>query len=306
MSELDKNSEISNISFDHSGAHIALCHESQGFSANNRPKPLLIKSEDVDITDEAKVDLKKVAEVKVEMSMVDFLVKFMSMWRTDAEALAMLLGYTVETYEESTYEDYIAAQIDGVSLLSKSSDTSLSTASEKDLKELKTFMDTFEKVKQNSASGEDSELNVEKADTSHPTQSPDGITNDKGEMMPEITELEKANKELQDRLVELEKAATEKEDLLKSLIAKEEKEKEDAFMSLVKSFSFVGEDKQADIAKALIEADSQDLVDILEKAQEAIEKSVTVEDGFDSTVKGDVKDKSLAEMIKQKYKKAEV
>ncbi len=55
--ELDPAKEITDITFDFEGAHIALCHKTQGFSANNMPQPLLIKAEDTEITDEVKATL---------------------------------------------------------------------------------------------------------------------------------------------------------------------------------------------------------------------------------------------------------
>lgn len=54
---LDPENEITDITFDFEGAHMALCHKTQGYSANNKPQPMLIKAEDEKITDEAKDSL---------------------------------------------------------------------------------------------------------------------------------------------------------------------------------------------------------------------------------------------------------
>ena len=55
--ELNPENEILEITFDHEGAHIALCHKAQGFGANGRPEALLIKSDEVVITDEMQGEL---------------------------------------------------------------------------------------------------------------------------------------------------------------------------------------------------------------------------------------------------------
>ncbi|MCP4392703.1 MAG: hypothetical protein GY804_00255 [Alphaproteobacteria bacterium] len=51
---LNPENEITEITFDFEGSHLALCHKTQGFSANNKPQPILIKADDEQITDEAK------------------------------------------------------------------------------------------------------------------------------------------------------------------------------------------------------------------------------------------------------------
>jgi len=44
MNDLPKGAELKDITFDHEGAHLAVCHASQGYSANGRPDALLLKS----------------------------------------------------------------------------------------------------------------------------------------------------------------------------------------------------------------------------------------------------------------------
>lgn len=71
---------------------IALTHKDQGYSANNRPVSLLMKS---DISpDNLTVDVVKALEqVQLSISMEDFLRKFFDMWSDDAELLTKLLGF---------------------------------------------------------------------------------------------------------------------------------------------------------------------------------------------------------------------
>lgn len=74
---------------------IALCHESQGFSANLRPVSLLMKS---DLAPEqiTKDVVKALRQVTVDMSFEEFLRRFFDMWSSDAELLTKLLGFETE------------------------------------------------------------------------------------------------------------------------------------------------------------------------------------------------------------------
>lgn len=74
---------------------IALCHESQGYSANLRPVSLLMKS---DLAPEqiTKDVVKALRQVTVDMSFEEFLRRFFDMWSSDAELLAKLLGFETE------------------------------------------------------------------------------------------------------------------------------------------------------------------------------------------------------------------
>lgn len=59
MTDLSKHTELTDITFDHEGAHLAVCHVSQGYSANGRPDALLFKSAEP-ITKSALASLKDV------------------------------------------------------------------------------------------------------------------------------------------------------------------------------------------------------------------------------------------------------
>lgn len=74
---------------------IALCHKSQGYSANMRPVSLLMKS---DLAPEqiTKDVVKALRQVTVDMSFEEFLRRFFDMWSSDAELLAKLLGFETE------------------------------------------------------------------------------------------------------------------------------------------------------------------------------------------------------------------
>ncbi|HDH8532567.1 TPA: hypothetical protein PJM12_005353, partial [Escherichia coli] len=58
---------------------IALCHKAQGYSANNRPVSLLMKS---DLKPEQLTDdiVKALRQVTVELSFEEYLRRFFDMW----------------------------------------------------------------------------------------------------------------------------------------------------------------------------------------------------------------------------------
>lgn len=74
---------------------IALCHEAQGFSANNRPISLLMKSdlEPEQLTEDI---VKALRQVTVDLSFEEYLMRFFGLWAYDAKKLAALLGFEIE------------------------------------------------------------------------------------------------------------------------------------------------------------------------------------------------------------------
>lgn len=63
---LDKKKKICKFSFDGEGNHIALTHKLQGYSANNRPDPLIVKADEVVFNEEILKDLLKVNTKQTE------------------------------------------------------------------------------------------------------------------------------------------------------------------------------------------------------------------------------------------------
>lgn len=61
--ELKKYREIREVSFDHDGAHIALCHAAQGGSANGWHNPLLLKSKEAVVNIEVLKSLQELGEL---------------------------------------------------------------------------------------------------------------------------------------------------------------------------------------------------------------------------------------------------
>jgi len=95
---------LTNISFEHEGAHLALTSKTinQG-SANGHNKGLIMKGT-AQFSDEF---IEKMQAVRVTMELPDFLEKFFHLYEEDAEVLAAMMGYTpdAETPEGENAED---------------------------------------------------------------------------------------------------------------------------------------------------------------------------------------------------------
>lgn len=90
---------LSNINFEAEGSHLALVHKVQGGAANNT-KTLVMKA-----TDKYSPEfIQKASQVKVTLSLPDFLEKFFHVWGDDAEILATLFGYTPSEDDSGEYE----------------------------------------------------------------------------------------------------------------------------------------------------------------------------------------------------------
>lgn len=131
--------KLSEISFEQDGAHIALTHKSQGYSANGKPYALIMKSKSQEF-------IEKIQQVKVTLELPDFLERFFHLWGDDAKVLAYMMGYIepAETQEmekeEATaeFQDWIKERVSGFEILkslkeSKNSSLALVAMDEKDI-----------------------------------------------------------------------------------------------------------------------------------------------------------------------------
>lgn len=104
---------LTNIKFEHEGAHVALVGKHQGGPANG-VTTLVYKA--LDVSEEI---VQKASEVTVTLSFHDFLRKFFGMYWEDAEVLARALGYEgAPDYDpEMTHKDYIDKKVEAISIL---------------------------------------------------------------------------------------------------------------------------------------------------------------------------------------------
>lgn len=91
--------KLTDINFEKEGSHLALVHKVQGGGANGRTT-LVMKA-----TDKYSPEfIEKASQVKVTLSLPDFLEKFFHIWGDDAEILATLFGYTPSEDDSGEYE----------------------------------------------------------------------------------------------------------------------------------------------------------------------------------------------------------
>lgn len=109
----DAKRRLTDIKFEHQGAHVALVGKHQGGPANGITT-LVYKA--LNVSDEL---VEKANEVTITLSFHDFLRKFFGMYWEDAEVLARALGYegAPEYDPEMTHKDYVDAKVSAISIL---------------------------------------------------------------------------------------------------------------------------------------------------------------------------------------------
>lgn len=88
---------------------ISVCHREQGYSANQRPYSLIMKSNEMLSDELITVDIiKSLKHIAVKLTFEDFLNKFFSIYYSDAEMLTKLMGFEtnleIEAMENPTDE----------------------------------------------------------------------------------------------------------------------------------------------------------------------------------------------------------
>lgn len=100
--------KLSDITFEHEGAHVALVSKDVGGPANGHDYALVMKA------NYSKEFIEKMQQVRVTMELPEFLRKFFSVYYEDAEVLARMMGYVEpeDDTEVDSYEDYYEKQIE--------------------------------------------------------------------------------------------------------------------------------------------------------------------------------------------------
>lgn len=235
---LDPLKEILSLSFDHEGAHMAMCHKAQGFGANGRPEALIIKS-DAEITDEVLADAELIKSGK------DLPDKKDSLSEGDPD---------VKT------EEIIG---DG---------------------------DNSKQPSENNSKQTQGELMATDQEKLEKTQ------NDLDALMAKFETMEKAAETAE---LEKSKMATKIEAFEKAA----EKEAFEKVKTQVASYSFITDEDQEEVTKSLIELDSGLVIDLLDKAQAAVDAVEKVQ-GAEGTNEFSMQksSSSLMDKLKAKHK----
>jgi len=102
---------LTDIKFEHEGAHVALVGKHQGGPANGITT-LVYKA--LDVSQEL-VD--KAGEVTVTLPFNEFLRKFFGMYWEDSNVLAQALGFEAESEQPADYKEYIDSKVAAISIL---------------------------------------------------------------------------------------------------------------------------------------------------------------------------------------------
>lgn len=106
--------KLSDLTFEHDGAHIALTAKSQGGPANAHDYALVLKSNKF-----SKEAIEKMQQVQVTLELPEFLRRFFDMYYTDSEVLARLMGYVPSDNTEDEYdsESYYAERLSAFTVM---------------------------------------------------------------------------------------------------------------------------------------------------------------------------------------------
>lgn len=309
---------ITDLTFDHDGAHLALCSKSQG-AANNWNKALIMKGHNFSTE-----IIQKMQAVQVTMSIPDFLKKFFWLMEEDAKFLASIMGYVEPPEDESQesiddYNEWVKDNFESFSIIkslheSKNLPESLSKLTGEQYLSVLTDQAVIEKALKEFADGSKPEANtsatnVEKtkveasASKVTKTKKEKNMTQAAPEMVEKsaLTVLEKA---MDEQKVQLQKAL----DMVKAFEDEKKqaviKSKTDAVTALVKDA------KQAEVlVKAALALDTQEdfeaLVGVVKALVEQVDKSDLFKEVGASASADETKteESSLTKLIKSKFNK---
>lgn len=277
---------LTDITFEHEEAHLALCSKSQG-AANNWNKALIMKANNF-----SPEMIQKMQAIQVTMTIPDFLERFFMLWEEDVEFLSQLLGYVEPPEDEQSeaiddYNKWIEERFQSFSIIkslheAKSLPDALSKLTEQDYLDILTDQLEIEKAlkaldKESKDSKADTSTQVEskvEASASRKKNKEKNMTQATPEMV-EKSALTAIEKQMQETQVELQKAreqvkqyeAEKKQAIVKS--------KTDAVTAVVKD-----EKQAAVIAKAALALESDEDFTAFVEVVKALQAQVEASDAF--------------------------
>lgn len=300
---------ITSIDFSKEGAHVALVSKTINGGPANQYDVLLTKGMQ-DISEDV---LQKAAEVRVELSFVDFLRKFFDMYYSEAEALARFLGYEIsdEDVTPMTHEQYIDSQIENMTLLKSANKSADLNVFLKELGAEETVQLLEVQSKLEKAFGEQPNVLEDNPDNNQLEENSD--MHDIEEIMKSAegqaflaAELEKAKDEGRAEIqTQLDEAVADLEKALNT-IDEHEKQKAEAEAALRKSrlSEVVGEDEVEELFKSIGGLEDEAFETVLKsfesKTKAMDESDLTKEVGVGGEGTAD-EDSATAEYLRNKY-----
>lgn len=314
--------KLSDISFQHEGAHVALVSKEQGGPANLHDYALVLKANKF-----SEEFVEKMQQVRVTMELPDFLQKFFGMWSEDAKVLATMMGYVepAETQEmeneeaQAEVEDWIKSRMEAFEILKAAHDSDnlaavLSELSEEQylamLKDQELIEKAFENESKLSASaGADdtspaSEVKEEEVSASINKENLEKSTMDENQKeMVEKATLDLLQKSFDEQKVALEKALETLAVYEAEKKAAIEKARKDQLVAAVKD-----EAKAETLFKAVkdvADEEFQAVVKTLTEMQESVEKSALFQEQGSSAQEETevIQESAVAKLLKAKQAK---
>lgn len=295
---LDEYEEIVDVSFDNENPHLAVCSKTQGYSANGWHTSLLMKSEDIQITEDV---IKALQQITVKLSFEEFLRRFFGMYSSDAELLTKILGMETEFENyllENALEDpldaapmYLEEALDKFNIM-KGAETIKDIPPEDFISILnlqKAFEDgveqfdiTFDEESPQSEGvvvaldkhSDKDDTEVTPSDTNTITITEESMNKDELIKSAEFQELIKAQveaakaeaeaiiKAAQDELTEAKEELTKAAEIVNAYKEKEAQKRKEGFTNFVKSLSFVDEENKEGLVEVLMSANDVDGFDL--------------------------------------------
>lgn len=310
--------KLSDISFQHEGAHVALVSKEQGGPANLHDYALVLKANKF-----SEEFVEKMQQVRVTMELPDFLRKFFGMYGDEAEILARMMGYekpeSDDAEEVQTYEDYIQSKMEAFEILKSAheSENLAAVLSELDeeqylamLKDQELIEKAFENESKLSASAEAddtspaSEVKEEEVSASINKENLEKSTMDENQKeMVEKATLDLLQKSFDEQKVALEKALETLAVYEAEKKAAIEKARKDQLVAAVKD-----EAKAETLFKAVkdvADEEFQAVVKTLTEMQESVEKSALFQEQGSSAQEETevIQESAVAKLLKAKQAK---
>lgn len=307
---------ITDLTFDHDGAHLALCSKSQG-AANNWNKALIMKSHNF-----SPEIIQKMQAVQVTMSIPDFLKKFFWLMEEDAKFLASIMGYVEPPEDESQeavddYNEWVKDNFESFSIIkslheSKNLPESLSKLTGEEYLSVLNDQVGIEKALKEFADGSKPDAGTSTKTVEKVEASASKVTKTKKEKnmtqaTPEMVEksaLTALEKSMQETKVELQKALEQVKQFEEEKKQAVVKSKTDAITALIKD-----EKHAVALVKAALALDTQEdfeaLVGVVKSLVEQVDKSDLFKEVGASASADETKteESSLTKLIKSKFNK---
>lgn len=311
---LKPSKRLSEISFEHEGAHVALVSKQQGGGAVGHNYALILKANK--FSPEA---IQKMQSIRVTLELPDFLEKFFHVYGTDAEVLARVMGWVPEEDDEEDDEydwekerrDYIEEKLASFEIMKAAKDdlTILADLDEKQylrlLRDQSLVEKAFRKMEREAKKSETAAATAAEGTTEAVNKSVE-----KGKVEPSVKQ-EKTMEQVEElqKALDAQKEALEK--ALATVAAFEAEKKEMLIKNKTAQITAVIQDEKISsiLVKAALQLEAEEdftaFVGAVKSMAEQVEKSALFkEQGVTAGEQKSESDNAVMNLLKSKYAKA--